>query len=60
MRFKFDKHKSDVLQKNPERGVGFEEIQILREKPYYLDQRSEIPEQWRSTKEERRLYEKHS
>jgi uncharacterized DUF497 family protein len=92
MRFKFDKHKSELLRRNPARGIGFEEVQILWESPYYLDQRSEVPEQWRaigwvgerlyiviyeertdrageylhlvthwkSTKEERKLYEKHS
>jgi uncharacterized DUF497 family protein len=92
MRFKFDNRKSDALQSNPKRSIGFQEVQVLWEKPYYLDQRSEVPEQWRaigwvgnrlftviyeersdgegeylhlvtlwqSTKEERRLYEKHS
>ncbi len=92
MRFKFDAKKSNSLRRNPTRGIGFEEVQVLWESPYYLDQRSEVPEQWRaigwvgdrlytviyeerydregeylhlvtlwkSTKEERKLYEKHS
>jgi uncharacterized DUF497 family protein len=92
MRFKFDKHKSVTLRRNRARGIGFEEVQVLWESPYYLDQRTEVPEQWRaigwvgdrlytviyeertdhdgeylhlvtlwkSTKEERKLYEKHT
>jgi uncharacterized DUF497 family protein len=92
MRFKYDKGKSESLRRNPARGIGFEEAREIWERPYYLDQRSEAPEQWRaigwvgarlytviyeeredrngehlhlvtlwrSTKEERRLYEKHS
>lgn len=92
MRFKYDKRKSETLRRNPARGIGFEEAQTIWETPYYLDQRSDEPEQWRaigwvgdrlftviyeertdregeylhlvtlwkSTKEERRLYEKHS
>ncbi|HJT25754.1 MAG TPA: BrnT family toxin [bacterium] len=92
MRFKFDKRKSEALRRNPKRGIGFEEAREVWESPYYLDQRSDVPEQWRaigwvgtrlftviyeersdregeyvhlvtlwkSTKEERRLYEKHA
>jgi uncharacterized DUF497 family protein len=92
MRFKFDKHKSESLRRNRARGIGFEEARKLWESPYYLDQRSDLPEQWRvigwvlgklytvifeeredkdgeylhlvtlwkSTKEERALYEEHS
>jgi uncharacterized DUF497 family protein len=92
MRFKFDKHKSENLRRNRARGIGFEEVRKLWESPYYLDQRSEAPEQWRaigwvedrlytviyeermdqdgeylhlvtlwkSTREERNLYEKYS
>lgn len=92
MRFKFDKRKSERLRLNSARGIGFEEARKIWETPYYLDQRSEAPEQWRaigwvgtrlftviyeeradqegeylhlvtlwkSTKEERSLYEKHS
>jgi uncharacterized DUF497 family protein len=92
MRFKFDKNKSNSLRRIRARGIGFEEAQVLWESPYYLDQRSDLPEQWRaigwvgerlytviyeertdrvgdylhlvtlwkSTKEERKLYENHS
>jgi uncharacterized DUF497 family protein len=92
MRFKFDKHKSETLRRTRTRGIGFEEVQMLWESPYYLDQRSDFPVQWRaigwvgerlytviyeertdrvgeyihlvtlwkSTKEERKLYENHS
>ena len=48
MRFEFDKRKSDECRNNPRRGIGFEEVRQLWEKPYYLDQRSEDPEQWRA------------
>jgi uncharacterized DUF497 family protein len=90
MRFNFDLRKSETLRRNPARGIGFEEAREIWERSYYLDQRSEAPEQWRaigwvggrlftviyeervdrageylhlvtlwrSTKEERRLYEK--
>ena len=90
MRFKFDKKKSQWLRKR--RGIGFEEVQEIWTSPYYLDRRSDIPEQWRvigwakgkrysviyeereddegeyihfvtlwkSTKEEKKLYEKNS
>ena len=47
MRFKFDKKKSNWLKKN--RGIGFEEVQALWTDWYYLDQRSDDPEQWRAT-----------
>ena len=92
MRFKFDKRKSETLRRNPRRGIGFEEAQELWTRPYYLDQRRDIPEQfraigwvgirlftvifevredqegeycrlvtlWKSTKEERKLYEENS
>jgi uncharacterized DUF497 family protein len=48
MRFKFSFRKSATLRNNPARGIGFEEVRELWEKPYYLDQRSELPEQWRA------------
>ena len=48
MRFKFDKKKSSQLKKNPKRGVDFEEAQEVWSHPYYLDQRSEVPEQYRA------------
>lgn len=92
MRFKFNKRKSESLRRNRSRGLGFEEARKLWESPYYLDRRSDLPEQWRtigwvmgklytviyeeredkegeylhlvtlwkSTKEERSLYEEHS
>lgn len=48
MRFKFDGRKSAQCRRNPRRGIGFEEAQKLWGQPYYLDQRSENPEQWRA------------
>jgi uncharacterized DUF497 family protein len=48
MRFKFDRRKSDRLRKNPSRGIGFEEACALWEQPYYLDRRSDVPEQFRA------------
>ena len=48
MRFHFDPRKSERLRKNPKRGIGFEEVQEIFGKPYYLDQRIDEPEQWRA------------
>jgi uncharacterized DUF497 family protein len=48
MRFHFDPRKSSQLRKNPKRGIGFEEAQEIFTRPYYLDQRSDIPEQFRA------------
>ena len=48
MRFKFDKRKSAECRKQPRRGIGFEEVRQLWEQPYYLDRRSDEPEQWRA------------
>ena len=48
MRFKFNKKKSVALRKNPKRGIGFEEAAEIFRHPYYLDQRSEVPEQYRA------------
>ena len=48
MRFHFDERKSTCLRQNPKRGVGFEEAQELFSHPYYLDQRSDCPEQYRA------------
>ncbi len=91
MRFRFSKAKSEQLRSNPKRGIGFEEAQEVFSHPYYQDQRSDDPEQyraigwargrlfsvifevrrdrlgeyyhlvtlWRSTHEERELYEAH-
>jgi len=48
MRFHFDKRKSERLRANPKRSIGFEEAQKIFERPYYLDQRSDLPEQYRA------------
>lgn len=48
MRFHFDKRKSGRLRANPKRGIGFEEAQEIFSHPYYLDQRSDVPEQYRA------------
>ena len=49
MRFDFAALKSKHLRANPKRGIGFEEVQEIFEQPYYRDQRSDIPEQYRAT-----------
>jgi uncharacterized DUF497 family protein len=46
MRFRFDARKSKRLRANPRRGIGFEEAQELFSHPYWLDQRSDVPEQY--------------
>ena len=57
MRFHFDKRKSGRLRANPKRGIGFEEAQEIFSHPYYLDQRSDLPEQFRAIGwAEQRLY----
>jgi uncharacterized DUF497 family protein len=48
MRFRFDERKSKRLRANPRRGIGFEEAQEIFSHPYYLDQRSDMPEQYRA------------
>ncbi len=48
MRFHFDARKSRRLKQNPKRGIGFEEAQEIFTRPYYLDQRSDMPEQFRA------------
>ena len=48
MRFHFDHRKSEQLRSNPQRGIGFEESQEIFSRPYYLDQRSDLPEQYRA------------
>ena len=48
MRFDFDAQKSKRLRANPKRGISFEEAQEIFEQPYYLDQRSDMPEQYRA------------
>ena len=46
MRFSFDPRKSKRLRANPRRGIGFEGARELFSQPYWLDQRSDIPEQY--------------
>ncbi len=46
MRFNWDSNKNEKLKR--ERGLGFEDVQELFEKPYYLSQKSDEPEQWRA------------
>jgi uncharacterized DUF497 family protein len=46
VRFSFDPRKSKRLRANPRRGIGFEEAQELFSKPYWVDQRSDVPEQY--------------
>lgn len=48
MRFHFDARKSQRLRQNPRRGIGLEEVQELFSRPYWLDQRSDVPEQYRA------------
>jgi len=48
MRFHFDPGKSKRLRENPKRGIGFEEAREMFGRPYYLDQRSDVPEQYRA------------
>jgi uncharacterized DUF497 family protein len=48
MRFSFDPRKSKLLKANARRGIGFEEVQELFSQPYWLDQRSDVPEQHRA------------
>jgi uncharacterized DUF497 family protein len=46
MRFSFDPRKSQRLRENPRRGIGFEEARELFSRPYWLDRRSGVPEQY--------------
>ena len=48
MRFHFDERKSKRLKANPKRGIGFEEAQEIFSHPYYLDVRSDMPDQYRA------------
>jgi uncharacterized DUF497 family protein len=48
MRFTFDPRKSEHLKANPRRGIGFEEAQELFSRPYWLEKRSDVPEQYRA------------
>lgn len=47
MRFHFDARRSKQLRANPKRGIGFEEAQEIFSPPHYLDQRADLPEQYR-------------
>jgi uncharacterized DUF497 family protein len=40
------RRKSRRLRANPKRGIGFEEAQEIFSRPCYLDQRSDLPEQY--------------
>ena len=46
MRFGFDPRTSRRLRANPRRGIGFEEARDLFSRPYWLDRRSGVPEQF--------------
>jgi uncharacterized DUF497 family protein len=46
LRFTFDPRKSKSLRANRRRGIGFEEAQELFSRPHWLDQRSDVPEQY--------------
>jgi uncharacterized DUF497 family protein len=46
VRFHFDRRKSERLRGNPR--IGFEEAQRLFSRPYYQDNRSDVPEQHRA------------
>jgi uncharacterized DUF497 family protein len=48
MPFHFDARKSQRIRANPRRGIGFEEAQEIFTRPYYLDQRSDVPKQYRA------------
>jgi uncharacterized DUF497 family protein len=48
MRIHFDERKSRRLRANPKRGIGFEEAQEVFSHAYYLDQRADVPEQFRA------------
>lgn len=48
MRFKFDLRKSQRLRTNPRRGIGFEDAREIFAHSYYLDRRSDLPEQYRA------------
>ena len=45
MRFTFDPRNSMRLRENPKRGIGFEEAQEVFSRPYWMDRRSDMPEQ---------------
>jgi len=48
MRFHFDERKSKQLRANRKRRIGCEEVREVFSHPYYLDRRSDQPEQHRA------------
>jgi uncharacterized DUF497 family protein len=48
VRFHFDPEKSKRLRAKPERGIGFEEVQMLFQSEHLTDRRSDDPEQFRA------------
>jgi uncharacterized DUF497 family protein len=48
MRFRYDRRKSKRLRANRRRAIGFEEAEQIFSRPYYLDQRSDVEEQYRA------------
>jgi uncharacterized DUF497 family protein len=46
MRFRWDPRKSRRLKANPKRAIGFEEVREIFSRPYWLDRRSDVPEQY--------------
>jgi len=48
MRFKFDSRKSKKLKVDPRRRIDFVEAQEIWTHPYYIDCRSDDPEQFRA------------
>jgi len=48
VRLRFSKAKSEALRKNPKRRIGFEQAQEIFSHPYYEDQRSDDPVQYRA------------
>lgn len=48
MRIQFDAGESQKLRANAQRGIGFEEAREIFSHPYYLDHRSDLPEQFRA------------
>jgi uncharacterized DUF497 family protein len=48
VRLHFDRRKSERLRGNRKRGIGFEETLELFSRPYYQDNRSDLPEQHRA------------
>jgi uncharacterized DUF497 family protein len=47
IRFKYDMEKSEIIKKNPKRGISFKEAEVIFSRPYYEDYRSDDPEQFR-------------